>query len=321
LISQLERGIEAAEQADEISINYELYESVKETEAKLSEMVSDRFAELKKLIKSGTPKQIDIGVPRASVEEAELSLIIAQILKIQSVEQIYLFHKKESFHSTIYYLLLIGEGLGTEILNRMQQSAMAKSTGKCTVVLIGHSRIWIQTNLFIHQSFFQKIMRTENLAYQSAQSHPQIHWETPYTPDYPDLEYYYRSTKKLTANFFILRHNSEEKNAEGLDDLFSKSVLRILRTFVFSALSYLPHYQSGFNLWKLCVYAHPKLENVEFLFEKLSGENFFKEVVYHTRFHHDLSRLTEEKLLIMDEILNLLLHKLTAVCKKVKDID
>ncbi len=315
LISQIERGIEAAEQEDETSINYELYESIKEIEVKLYEMVSGRFSELKKLIQSGIPQQIDNGVSKSSVDNAELSPIITQILKIQPVEEIYLFHKRESFHLIIYYLLLIGEGLGIGVLNRMQQSVMAEFKGKCVVVLIGHSRFWIQKNLFIHQSFFQKIMRPENIIFQSLQNHLLIHWETPYTPNYPDLDYYYRSANELVANYFVLRHHSEKENAEGIDDLFSKSVLRIFHTFVFSRLTYLPHYQSAFNLWKLCVYAEPKLENVEFLFKKLSGENFFKEVGYHTRFHHDICRLPEKKLLIMDEILNLLLQELNAACK------
>jgi len=319
LISQLERGIEAAEQADELCINYELYESIKEVEVKLYEMVSGRFAELKKLIKSGIPKQIDRVVPKSLVEDSELSPIITQLLKIKPAEEIYLFHKKQSFQSTIYYLLLIGEGLGTEILNRMQQSVMTKFNGKCVVVLIGHSRIWIQTNLFIHQSFFQKIMSSENIIFQSSQNHSPIHWETPYTPDYPDLDYYYRSANELVANYFVLRHHSEKENREGIDGLFCNSILRIFRTFIFSKLTYLPHYLSAFSLWKLCVYAEPKLENVEFLFEKLNGENFFKEVGDHTRFHHVISRLTKKKLLVMDEILNLLLQELNAACKKSED--
>ena len=321
LISQLERGIAAAEEADELCINYELYGSIKEIEAKLYEMVSARLTEHKKRIKSGLPKQIDCVVPKSSAEEAELSPIITQLLKIKPVEEIYLFHKNQSSQLTTYYLLLIGDGLGTEILNRMQQSVMAKLGGKCVVILIGHSRFWIQTNLFIHQSFFQKIMKPENIVFRSHQNHSPIHWESPYTPDYPDQDYYYRSANELVANYFVLRHYSKKENAEGLNDLFCNSVLRILRTFIFSKLTYLPHYLSAFNLWKLCVYAEPKLENVEFLFEKLRGENFFKEVDLNTRFHHVISRLTKEQLLIMDEILNLLLHELKVACKKLKGIN
>jgi len=84
---------------------------------------------------------------------------------------------------------------------------------------------------------------------------------------------------------------------EGIFDLFSKSILRIFRTLVYSKLSYLPNYLPVFNLWKLCVYAEPRLEKLEYLFEKLSGNDFFKEVNKRTLFHHDLSRLTEKKLL------------------------
>jgi len=79
---------------------------------------------------------------------------------------------------------------------------------------------------------------------------------------------------------------------------------------VYSKLSYLPNYLPAFNLWKLCVYADPGLKKLEYLFEKLSGNDFLKEVNKHTHFHHDLSRLTEKKLLIMDEILNTLIQEL-----------
>jgi len=75
----------------------------------------------------------------------------------------------------------------------------------------------------------------------------------------------------------------------------------------------------AFTLWKLCVYADPGLEKLEYLFEKLSGNDFFKEVNKGNLFHHDLSRLTEKKLLIMDEILNALLHEIKAVGARIKE--
>ena len=67
------------------------------------------------------------------------------------------------------------------------------------------------------------------------------------------------------------------------------------------------------------MYAEPKLEKLEYLFEKLSGNDFFKEVNKRTLFHHDLSRLTEKKLLIMDEILNALLHELKTIDTEIKE--
>jgi len=58
---------------------------------------------------------------------------------------------------------------------------------------------------------------------------------------------------------------------------------------------------------------------LEYLFEKLSGEDFFKEVNKGTSFHHDLSRLTEKKLLVMDEIMNTLMDKLKTIGAGIKE--
>ncbi len=321
LVSELERGKEVAAGEDEIRLNESLYDSIAEAELKLHKLVSSRFSELKSQIKSNIPVQtIDIE-PEPSIEDKDLAQIIEQILEIHPVEEIYLFHQTQSYHTTTYFLLLIGKRLGTETLNRIQQSVSAKSENKLTVVLLGHSRFWIQCNLFYHQAFFKKVMVPENLKFQSTENHPSIHWEEPYISEYPDLDYYYDSTINLSAQYFVLRNHSEKGNTEGMFDLFSKSVLRIFRTFVFSKLSYLPNYLPAFSLWKLCVFAEPELEKLEYLFEKLSGKDFFKEINSHLLFHHDLSRLTEKKLQVMDEILRLLLKKLEVICTKIKDMN
>jgi len=136
--------------------------------------------------------------------------------------------------------LLIGEGLGTENLNRIQQSVNSRFEGRHSVVLIGHSRTWIQPNLFYQQSFFSKLMKPENRRFQSHPNHPPIHWEDNDTPEYPDLECLNRSAIKLSAQYFVLRNHSEKNNTEGIYNLFSKSILRIFRTLVSSKLSYLP---------------------------------------------------------------------------------
>lgn len=321
LVSELERGKEAAEYGDEIRLNDSLFDSIVEAELKLYKIVSGRLSYLKRKIKSGAPLQTIAVEPGPSPEDKDLTQIISQIITIHPVEEIYLFQQTQNHRTTTNFLLLIGEGLGTAILRRIQQAVTAKSESKLAVVLLGHSRIWVQTNLFYQQSFFKKIMVPDNLRFQSHQNHPSIHWEKPHTPDYPDLEHYYRSSVRQAAQYFVLRDNSEKDNTEGLSDLFGKSVLRIFRTFVFSKLSYLPNYLPAFNLWKLCVYAEPKLEKLEFLFEKCSGENFFKEVGCHTKFYHGISRLTKGKLQIMDEILRLLLQELETACNSIKDMD
>jgi|GEM_PF-437328 len=321
LVSELEKAKEVAENGDEVDLNESLYESIVEAEVKLHKLVSDRFLELKKQLKLIVPAQRSNGEFGYSSRDKELSSIIAKIVDVHEVEEIYLFHQSQNHYSTTYFLLLIGTGLGTEILNQIWQSVKAKSEGKLEVVLIGHTRIWVQTNLFYHQAFFKKVMVPENLRYQSNKNHPIIHWENPYTPEYPDLDHYYISSIKLAAQYFVLRDNAESENYEGLGELFARAVLQILRTFIYSMLSYFPHYLPAFNLWRLCVYAEPKLENMEFLFEKCSGENFFTELGNYNRYYHGISLLTVDKLVVMDEILKFMLPKLEAAYTEIKDMN
>ena len=322
LVSELEKAKEVAAVGDEILLNESLYESIVETEFKLSQLISTRFSELKRQIKSNpeTAKDPELKL-QSTKEDKGFSQLITQIVNILPVEEIYLFHQTKSHHTLTYFLLLIGERLGTEILSRIQQAVKAKSENKLTVVLLGHSRVWIQTNLFYHQVFFKKVMVPENRRFQSRQNHPSIHWEKPYTPEFPDLDHYYRSSVRMAAQYFVLRNNSEKDNSEGLSDLFGKSILRLFRTFIYSKLSYLPNYFPAFTLWKLCVYAEPKLEKAEFLFEKCSGESFFRELDTHNQFYHGISLLSEEKLFVMDEILRLLLESLQVSCMSIKDMN
>ena len=169
LVSELERGKEAAEYGDEVRLNENLFDSIAATEFKLYQFVSDQFSALKRQIKSGGHLQAIVSKPKLSPEDKELARLITLLQKMHPVEEVYLFHQSQHDRTTTYFLLVIGEGLGTAILNRVQQSAEAKTGGQLAVVLIGHSRTWIQTNLFYHQVFFQKIMLPAN---RSFQSHP-----------------------------------------------------------------------------------------------------------------------------------------------------
>ena len=306
LVSELERAKETGENGDETRLNENLQESIIETELKMNELVAVRFVALRKRIKALGKVKTDKKESCASPIEQELSEIVATIRKTKEVEEIYLFDREQSYRRATYFFLLIGEGLGTETLGRLQQTVIAKLGDKFDLVLIGHSRIWIQTNLFAYQSFFRKIMRPENLLFSSHPNFPALHWEHPHTPEYPDLEYHYSSSLKMTSQYFTLHKNSEKDNLEGLEDLFSRSMLRILRTFVFARLSYLPNYLPARSLWKLCLYAEPRLEKMEFLFEKLGGDTFLGGLYARTRFSHRVSRLSDQELQTMDEILNIL---------------
>lgn len=320
LIFELEKAKEVAEMGDEIRLNEKLIGSIVETESQLSELVYRRLKELKNQIKADTVRGNVLVMPENNSEDKELQWIVSQILSIRMLEEIYCYHQCKSQQSTTYFFLFVGEGLGTEVLGRIQQSVQSKSEEKCEFVLIGQSRAWIQTNLYSYQGFFQMVMTPDNRVFQSRNNLPAIHWENPHTPEYPDLEYYYLSATKLTEQYFALRKNSDTSNFEGLESLFSQALLRMFRTFVFSGLGYLPNYLPARSLWKLCVYASPKLEKLEYLFEKLDGENFFKEVDYNSRFHHKLSRLTAEKLEFMDEILNYLQGELKTAFSRIKEI-
>jgi len=318
LIFELEKANDFAEDGDEIRLNDKLIDSFSQVEEKFHKMVLSRLSALKAFVKSRFPIQQLTDKRELSMLDDQVTEISAQIVKIHPVEEIYLFPQVQASQQTTCFLLLIGEGLGTETLSRIQQSVNSRFEGKYSVVLIGHSRSWIQTNLFYQQAFFKKIMKQENLRFQSHPNHPTIHWEDNNIPEYPDLEYLNRSAINLSAQYFVLRNHSEKDNTEGIFDLFGKSILRIFRTLVYSKLSYLPNYLPSFNLWKLCVYADPGLEKLKYLFEELSGDDFFKEVAYHIRFHHDVSRLTEKKLLIADEILNTLLKELNIAFNYIK---
>jgi hypothetical protein len=319
LIFELEKANDFAEDGDEIRLNEKLMDSFSQAEEELHKMVLSRLSGLKALIKSGLPKQsFSNHIQKKTEEDYQLKEIAEQIAKIHPVEEIFLFYQVQTSQHTTCFLLLIGESLGTETLIRIQQSVNSRFEGKYSVVLIGHGRSWIQTNLFYQQSFFRKIMTPENRIFQSRPNHPSIHWEDNNIPEYPDLEYLNRSAINLSTQYFVLRNHSEKDNTEGIFDLFGKSVLRIFRTLVYSKQSYLPNYLPAFNLWNLCTYADPGLEKLEYLFEKLSGKDFFKEVTYHSRFHHELSRLTEQKLLIADEILNTLLKELNTGFSRIK---
>jgi hypothetical protein len=132
LIAQLEIAKQAAVEGDEMIINWDLYHAIKEVEDQLYKMVSERFVALKKRIKCNKRNDtVPLALPETQSGDETLSGIISQINKIKQPEEIYLFHKSETAVTTHYYLLLIGEGIGTAVLNRMQQSVKATSKEAC----------------------------------------------------------------------------------------------------------------------------------------------------------------------------------------------
>lgn len=317
LILQIEKGKIAADHDDSIYVNPELVNNIEDMEQKLCDIICSRLLELKELIKSEDKPNFELAISSAQ-EESELSKIVSRIISIKSVEEIYLFDKKDNIKGSIYYLLLIGSGLGTKLLNQIQES-IATNFENSSVILIGHSRIWIQKDIYVHQVFFQNIMTDENRIYQSHEFHPQIHWEDPYTAYFPDLDFVYASSKMLVDNYFILRANIQNENHQGLLDLFSSSIIKIFHTIVYSKLSYRTNYISAENMWKLCLHADPKLQNIQYLFEKISPENFFKIIDKHVNYHLGFCKVSKEDLQVMDEILKVLIEKSTEMVKSIDE--
>lgn len=109
LIAQLEVARQAAEDGDEMLINWNLYPAIKEVEDQLHTMVSDRFLELKKRIKANKPSNATpLAVAEKLPVDKQLFEVVGQINRIKQPEEIYLFHKTQTATTTYYFLLLIG---------------------------------------------------------------------------------------------------------------------------------------------------------------------------------------------------------------------
>lgn len=236
LIGELERAVQCAEEADDY-FNDDVVHALIECESKLYNLVSKRFSELKKSIKTSMTEH-GFKLMDYVTDQDEQIKIVSQILRIKPVEEIYLFDKRIGSAQSVYYLLLVGEGLGSVVLGSMQQSVTAKLGDCVEVVIIGHSRIWIQKNLFQHQAFFKEIMQHDNKVYQSA-VYPQIHWEDPHVKCYPDLEYYFRSAKVLYESYLALRKDGK-KNSEGAELLFNHTLMRSFVHWFFQNLHTCP---------------------------------------------------------------------------------
>ena len=318
LILQIEKAKKATHYDDAIDINEDLIDTIGNIEQKLCNLVCARFQDLKRLIKSESRSYLHMNIAPQK-EESELSQIISKIVNKKPLEEIYLFDRVESRGGSVYYFLLVGSGLGTELLYQIQQSLHASFNNRISVILIGHSRIWIQKNLYVCQAFFQRIMTTENRVYQSHKFHPVIHWEDPTSNYYPDLDFEYRRIKWLMENYFVLRTNIQNGNHSGLWGLFSNALLKIFHAVIYGSLSYEANFLRAEILWKLCLHGAPDLKNIEYLFEKFLPEEFFRFVNKYRGFHLDSPRVSEAELLIMDEILKVLFDKLTDIVRKVDE--
>src|SRR5690606_15323971 len=302
---------------DDTIYKSELYEAISIAEKNLYQLVEKRLEELKKQIRK-TLSETDNSLNEIDekVECPILEIIVETILKSTDTEQIYLFHENKYDDKTTYYLMLIANGVSNEKLSSMNQSLKSKVEGKIEFVFLSHSRYWIQTNIYKHQSFFTRNLQQEFLLYSSDENHPAFHWEVPHVPCHSDLYFYYKSTKDVAMQFSSIVNNSTT-NFQGLDSIFALFFLSFCRTYIFVKTYYLPHYLCTRSLWQLCLYADKSIRKHEYLIEHF-WTGFFPYVDKHMTLHHSPSSLNQEKVLQMNIIVEKLMDELDTLVIKSK---
>jgi hypothetical protein len=294
---------------DDAIYKEEMYEAVRITEQNLYRLIEEKFNELKKLIKKGSFEKHEVlSQSDDKPKDIIMEIAIATILQSVEVEQIYLYHRITYGEKTTYYLLLIATGAGNEKLRLINQSLKSKIGGKYDFVLLSHSRYWIQTNLYQHQSFFTSIIQGKYLIYSSSKYLPEFHWEVPHNPYHADLHFYYKPTKNIALQFFSIANNAKE-NYQGLEYFFTLFFMSFCRTYIFVKTYYLPNYLSNQTLWQLCLYADSDIRKYNYLIEQF-WTDFFPYLDKHMTLHHKLSKLKKEEALQMNVIVEKLMYEL-----------
>lgn len=309
LIDLFVKAKEASINDDEAIYKNEMYEAVGIAEQSLYRLIEERFDQLKKLIKKGLFERHDVVCQiDEKPKDIILSVAIETILNSVEVEQIYLYYQITDHEKTTYYLMLIAMGAGNEKLKLITQSLKSKIGKKYDFVLLSHSRYWIQTNLYQHQSFFSKIIQGKYLTYSSNEYLPEFHWEVPHNPYHADLHFHYKPTKDIALQFFTIVNDTKE-NYQGLDSLFTLFFMSFCRTYIFIKTYYLPNYLSNQTLWQLCIYADPDIRKCNYLIEQF-WTDFFPYLDRHMMLNHKLSKLNKEEVDQMNVIVEKLMSEL-----------
>lgn len=259
----------------------------------------------------------EMRVELPSLKEELLAKSVAVLAKMTAPEEMYLFHTKETEAVPekrpahfLFYVLLIGKGIGNDLLLTVQQSVADLTQKQCTVVAIAHSRYFIQDNLFSLQTFFKGIIQPEKRIYTSDSFHSMLHWQASHTVHYGDLRILQPRARRYFEQFQTLLAHRSAENTEALHLLFAHAFTHLLRTYMYLHLfSYQPNQLCTYSLWKLALYSNPKLEKMEFLFDQL-WEGFYATIDAHLRFGQRTSRLENEELEIMEQILKLLVEEI-----------
>jgi len=317
LIALINRVKEAIEEQREVYYD-ECFNAFANVENQLHNFVHDRFKDLKRLIKhqasNSTISEVAIELNK---QETFNDIIIERCLnQNQRIEEIYLYQTLTIGSQTIYYLLIIGDKFANEQIKNLESSLQDKFNKQTSFVIIAHTKIWIQTELYSSQDFFASIIKNENKIYSSSQYNALLHWLVPHTALYTDLYYYNSVTdntaKELLRNLQKLKKNQECK--QSIPYLLSLYFMSFCRTYILAHLSYLPNYLSSFSLWLLCVNVNTNLTKYQYLFDKF-GNKFFPLLDYYRELHQRLINYDTEKI----EVLIKLITQLQAELKIILD--
>lgn len=250
----------------ELFYRTELHEALAIAERNLFDLICGRYSEMKRLLKKRGRKRDFLPLIENAVNLSLPGEAMELILRLNKVEQIYLYHQAVYGLKTISYLRLIAPGVSNEQLGRLTQSLKNRMGEVHEFVVISHDRYWIQSNLYAYQHFFATIMQNRFLVYASHAHHPELHWEPPHEPYHADLYFYYRPAKDSASQFMAIAGNATE-NYQGLDAVFAQFFLSFCRTYIFVKTYYVPNYLSSETLWQLCLYGDGGLRKYQYLID------------------------------------------------------
>ncbi|KFC20065.1 hypothetical protein [Chryseobacterium sp. FH1] len=314
-VTELFDEAKKAIEEDEIIYNNEMFESLRIIEDSLFTYIEARFYELKHLIKKQYEEIYKVDQYLFPMEEYPkdeiLERAIDRILTFVELEQIYYFHQTTYGEVTTYYLLLIGLNVNNEKIKSITHSLTSLFGTQYKFLLVGHDRYWIQKNLYQYQSFFVFIMQAKHLVFSSDEYHPEPHWQMPHHSQHNDLHFHYKSTLESSLQFYKLI-DGEEKNYQGVDNLFALFLLSFCRTYIYAKAFYLPNYMTSEALWQLCIYADKDIHKYHYLFDQFSS-NIFSFTDYNMSVHHSIAKVNTEKADQMKMIVDKLMDELKEV--------
>lgn len=263
--------VQQAELNDPSNLSVELLDAFQKQKNLLASLVGQIISKHQKTIqkKHRTPGILSPSQPHTTPPWVD------RIAQNQQVEAIYQYHHRllpmaNQKTTSIYYCLVVGEGISNQQLRLWYDAIRQSSQGLVEVVPVAHSRLWIQKNLFQCQPFFQHAMQSQFCLYQRHLHMPEPHWHVPFEADFPDLDFYRKGCLELYESLVLLHKQDKPSPPSGFGLLYSSFVLKCCRVIVYSRWSYFGHHLPLPLLLRMAEAAAPELAQLGYLMAKLS---------------------------------------------------